>query len=63
MGGCNNLSNIYCFSDKVPQTHKDAFLDTNITKITLHVPYGSKIAYEAVSPWKEFGKILEITVE
>ena len=62
MGGCNNLSNIYCFSDEVPQTHKDAFLDTNITKITLHVPYGSKIAYEAVSPWKEFGKILEIPI-
>ena len=59
---CNNLSNIYCLSDEVPQTHKDAFLDTNITKITLHVPYGSKIAYEAVSPWKEFGKILEIPI-
>ena len=60
--GCKNLSSITCLKRIPPTCGINIFFNTNITNITLHVPYGSKVAYEAASPWNEFGKIVEIPI-
>lgn len=62
---CNNLSDVYCFAQSVPVSlfESNPFLNSSINSATLHVPYGCKAAYEAASPWNEFGTIVEMEPE
>lgn len=62
---CNNLSDVYCFAQSVPVSllESNPFFNSSINSATLHVPYGCKAAYEAVSPWNEFGTIVEMEPE
>ena len=57
--GCSKLRDVYCYAESVPSTQSNAFTESNIQNATLHVPY--KAAYEAASPWNEFGEIVELT--
>lgn len=56
--GCNNLKNVYCYAEKVPQTSSDAF--TYTYQSVLYVPSGSIDAYKKVTPWKNFQQIVAI---
>ncbi len=53
-GKCTALTDVYCYAEKVPTTNKNAFLDTNIANVTLHVPGPSISLYEVAEPWKNF---------
>lgn len=54
------LSEVYCYAEKVPETHSTAFLGSNIAYATLYVPAGSVEAYKSTAPWNEFKQILPI---
>ena len=58
---CQNLLDVYCLATDVPATGNSIF--SNISNATLHIPIGCKEAYRAVSPWKEFGTIVEEDME
>ena len=60
---CLSLTDVYCYKEKIPETEIYNFQKSNIENVTLHVPYGCKAAYEAVSPWNEFGTIVEMEPE
>ena len=56
--GCNQLASITCKATTPPTCGAECF--TNVTKtIPLHVPYGTKAAYEAANVWKDFTNIVE----
>ena len=56
---CPNLKDVYCEAKEVPSTRTDAFEDSYIEYVTLHVPEGCVDAYKAVEPWKNFKDIVE----
>jgi hypothetical protein len=58
---CDNLSELYCYAESIPKTEDGVFTYSRVGYATLYVPYGCKAAYEAVSPWNEFGTIVEMT--
>lgn len=57
---CPNLEKIYCYSETVPNAHKDAFADSYIQFVNLYVPQAVIGEYKSTSPWKEFKDILDI---
>ena len=57
--GCKNLIDFFCLTTEVPSTYSTCFSYTPIEQATLHVPIGSKDSYAAVSPWSNFGTIVE----
>ena len=57
---CNSLKDVYCFAENVPSTHSEAFGETKIEDVTLHVLDGSGSAYENTAPWSQFGSIVEV---
>ena len=57
---CPELADFYCFAQKVPVIYYNAFKDTNIGNITLHVPASSIEAYKATVPWYRFKEIVAI---
>ena len=60
---CLSLTDVYCYAEKIPETETYNFQKSNIENVTLHVPYGCKAAYEAASPWNQFGTIVEMEPE
>ena len=60
---CTNLADVYCFAESVPSSGNTIFYESSVGDATLHVPVGMKNQYEAATPWKDFGTIVEdITV-
>lgn len=57
---CSDLTDVFCYAENVPNTHKYAFRYSPIENVTLHVPTGYKSAYETAECWKDFKEILEI---
>ena len=57
---CISLTDVYCLAGEVPSTSMDAFYDTPISSVTLHVPYSALDAYSNTSPWSGFGSIVPI---
>ena len=57
--GCSSLLNVYCLATYAPATGWRVFYDVPLANATLHVPVGCKETYEEVSPWNEFGTIVE----
>ena len=55
---CHNITDVYCCADNVPNTDDNAFKYINMEHITLHVPFASIGAYNAVTPWKNFKAII-----
>ena len=57
---CNNLTDIYCYADDVPNTDSNAFNNSSIGSATLHVPAASLEAYRTTAPWNSFGNVVPI---
>ena len=57
---CNNLFDVYCNAEKVPSTNSDAFYESYIESITLHVPKSSVESYRTTEPWSGFGRIVAL---
>ena len=57
---CPEITDVYCYAEKVPQESYNAFTDSYIDYATLHVPEGSIEAYKKVSPWKNFRNIVPL---
>ena len=55
--GCSNINDLFCYAPNVPLTGGNAFQDTNVENITLHVPDASINLYNDTAPWSEFGTI------
>ena len=58
--GCSKLSELYCYARNVPTTYGDAFDDSNVNSVTLHIPAGTLSKYKAKAPWNRFEKFAEI---
>lgn len=56
---CTKLKDITVYWDKPISVVANCFAYGNHTKITLHVPAGTKALYEAADVWKDFGTIVE----
>ena len=56
--GCMKLSDVYCYTENVPNTKNNTFENANIGEVTLHVPAASVSAYQATEPWKNFKEIV-----
>ena len=54
---CENLENVYCYAETVPNTEGIAFGESNIESATLYVPASAINAYKTTSPWSKFGTI------
>ena len=54
------IKDVYCYAEYVPKTSIDAFIETPIENVILHVPAASIDAYKAEEPWKNFKKIVAI---
>ncbi len=59
-GYCSKLKTVVV-GHQVPLEHvgQYCFTDSYLSQMTLHVPAGTKSAYEQVVPWKNFGTIVE----
>ena len=60
---CTKLTDIFCYADNVPSTNSDAFKDTPIENVTLHVPAASVSSYSGTAPWSDFNTIESIAPE
>ena len=58
---CTELSDFYCYANKVPSTSSDCFDGSFPEYIVLHVPTNSVDAYKTVDPWQKFKEIVAIT--
>jgi hypothetical protein len=57
---CDELTDVYCYAEKTPDTSYDTFDGSYIEyATTLHVPQGCTDAYKSVEPWKSFKTIVE----
>jgi hypothetical protein len=57
---CEKLKDVYCLAENVPNTHIDAFNNSQPQLKTLHVPANSLIDYKTTAPWSWFGKIVSL---
>lgn len=57
--GCDNLTDIYCYSEETPQAEY-AFDLFRLSRSTLHVPESAMEQYKNTEPWKWFGTIVAI---
>ena len=63
VGNCPTLSKIHVEWTTPLTLPNGAFMDQDITKVSLYVPYGCKAAYAAANYWKNFKEIKEIEPE
>lgn len=54
-----NLTDLSVCSSTPIELEDGVFEDTDLSKMTLHVPFGTRDAYAAADVWKEFGTIVE----
>ena len=57
---CSELSDVYCYAERVPSTEADAFNGSYIEYATLHVPASAINDYKTTAPWSSFGKIIAL---
>ncbi len=60
---CSNLSNVYCYSNDVPDTSEDAFSKSPINNAKLWVPQNLLNNYKNQKPWSLFGSIVELATD
>ena len=58
---CAELLDVYCYAEKVPSIHSNAFDGSYPEYVTLHVPDASVDSYKATEPWSSFGKIVGLS--
>lgn len=57
---CRELTDVTCYAENVPSTDSNAFKNTKIENVTLHVPAASVNAYKTTEPWSGFKNIVGI---
>ena len=57
---CPEITDVYCYAERVPVATYWAFQDSYIDYATLHVPANSLEAYKAKSPWNTFKDIVPL---
>ena len=57
---CPEITDVYCYAERVPEATYWAFQDSYIDYATLHVPANSLEAYKAQSPWNTFKDIVPL---
>jgi hypothetical protein len=57
---CSELTDVYCYAERVPSTGTDVF---RYSYATLHVPAVSIGDYKAAAQWRDLGKIIALTEE
>ena len=64
-GNLPNLKDVFCYAISPPLIRPDlpAFTDTDLSKVTLHVPEASIADYEAASLWNNFGTIVPLKAD
>ena len=60
VGNCPTLSRIHVEWTTPFSLPNGAFIDQDITKVSLYVPYGCKAAYAIANYWKNFKEIIEM---
>ena len=58
---CSKLTDFYCFAEDVLSLDNTAFLSTDISSATLHVPAVSLQQYQTTATWRGFGTIVALT--
>lgn len=61
--GCSNISDVYCYAEKVPSTQSNAFDNSSFENAILHVPAASIEVYKQTEPWSNFSNIVSLTEE
>lgn len=56
---CSNLRDVYCYAQEISVSSR-AFLDCDLSKMTLHVPEGFVEIYKSKAPWNEFKEIIPL---
>jgi uncharacterized protein YbaA (DUF1428 family) len=59
---CSGLKSVTCLAPNVPHTGSNLFYNVSKSTATLYVPKASVDAYKAANQWKDFGKIVPLTV-
>ena len=57
---CSSLTDVYCYSEVVPNTHSTAFDNSPISSAKVHTPNKSIHLYKQSSPWSSFGSFAGI---
>ena len=57
---CAEITNVYSLAEKVPSTNSNAFENSYIEYITLHVPASFIEKYKTTTPWSSFGKVVTL---
>lgn len=58
---CTGLKDFYSYAEQIPTITSVVFQNTSLLNATLHVPASVLFAYQALSPWKDFGSIVALT--
>lgn len=58
-----NLTKVYCYAEKTPQTDSNPFYNEYIKNATLYIPEASYMEYMTKEPWCNFGTILTLSGE
>ncbi len=60
---CENITDVFCYTETVPTAHNEAFSDSYIQYATLHVPADLIEAYRSTEPWNSIINIVPIEGE
>lgn len=59
--GCSKLEDVYCYAKRYPKTERNAFQDSYLDYVTLHVPTQSVTQYKAHEVWGQFMEVVPLT--
>lgn len=57
---CKDLTDVFCYAEKVPSTESNAFEGSYIEYATLHVHESSINAYSSIEPWRNYKEIVPL---
>ena len=60
-GSCQEITDVYSYSEQLPQTNTTAFDNSLIEYATLHVPEAAINSYKTTAPWSGFKEVVAIS--
>jgi len=58
---CIGITDVFCYTEEVPTTGIDVFMNSSIASATLHVPASAIELYKNAEPWNQFKTVVAIT--
>ncbi len=58
---CQEITDVYCYAEQIPQTYSDVFNNSLIEYATLHVPETAVENYKSTAPWNGFKEVVAIS--